>query len=637
MKKLTLILGVFVLFARAVFIPGPVKAEEDKNSWEELINVKVVEQTDTADRIVVETTDEVKFHVFEVSNPPRLVLEMVGTVHNWGQEDMEVNGNLIKRIRSGQYKNDPVKITRVVLDMARKDFNYDQVTTKNQISISASLNQSDLEKKSAEKKEKEESKEEAAKKKEPEKETTETFSLEPNVPTEEHKEKISKIKNSKKKRAQMKQERLEKISEISEEVAKFDLEKTLGNEPVNFNFKDANILDILRSFEMKMDVNIIPAKNVSGEVTLRLNEVPFYDAFNILMDRMDLVALQPRPNVIRVMPKEDIPTQRETINLTNRKADDIKTTLSGLLSSEEQENTTIGVDAMSNALIVSAPSSVLNKIKVLTDQLDIKSPQIKIKARLIEVSAGDELLTDMTWASSVPMDMPEEYNADTGEYEKVPADAEKRLRAGRDLEPYGVDDDKNIDPSGVLESFGGSGGVIDFSAILDETQVYGLLNLLSSDEEAKTLSEPTIMTENNKQASIHVGQNLPVRTRQVTDTGTTEDIQFIQEGVNLQVTPMVSPGSEQISLLVNINVSELTGYEADNPVTTERTANTQITIESGKTVVIGGLIKESTSKSESGIPILKDIPLLGYLFKNTREEKSRRELLIFLSPELIIS
>ncbi len=624
MKKIIIIITIFV------FTTGPVKTEPGavEKSCEELVNVKLSEQTGTADSIVAELTGEVKFHVFEVSNPPRLVLEMVDTVHNWQPGEIEVGGRSVKRVRSGQYKNKPVKITRVVLDMEESEYTYNQDFTDNKIVISAALSPEELKKISREK-------EEPETPDKVEKEEKQKFSLDQNIPTREHIEKVSQIKKDAQTRHQERKKRLEEISELEETVREHSLKNTLGTDPVNFNFKETKISDILRSFEMQLDINIIPDKNIAGEVTFRLKDVPFYEAFNMLMDRVDLVALQVRPNVIRIMEKDNLPTERKTINLTNRNAEDIKTTLEALLSPEEQQVTTMGVDETSNSLIVSATPSVHNKIELLTDQLDIKSPQIKIKARLIEVNATDEFTTGMTWAASIPMDIPTEFNPATGEFEKVPADAKRRVRTARDLGSYEVDEDQYIDYSGVLEDYGGSGGVIDVSAILDNTQLYGLLNLLSSDSEAKTLSEPTILTENNKEASIHVGQNLPIRRREVTETGTTEEVDFIQEGVDLRVTPLVSPGSEQISMQVNIRVSELIGFRADNPITAQRAANTEITVESGKTVVIGGLIRESKTQTESGIPLLKDIPFLGYLFKNTSTNEDRRELLIFLSPELL--
>src|SRR6185436_1660557 len=102
---------------------------------------------------------------------------------------------------------------------------------------------------------------------------------------------------------------------------------------------------------------------------------------------------------------------------------------------------------------------------------------------------------------------------------------------------------------------------------------------------------------------------------QVSLTATTQGVQHIPEGIALDVTPIVSPGSDTISFKIRVTVSELVGFQNNNPITSERTAQTEVSIESGKTVVIGGLIKDSLTDSNNGIPLLKDIPLLGYFFK----------------------
>jgi len=120
------------------------------------------------------------------------------------------------------------------------------------------------------------------------------------------------------------------------------------------------------------------------------------------------------------------------------------------------------------------------------------------------------------------------------------------------------------------------------------------------------------------------------------DDQVVQTVEFIPEGVDLQVTPIVSPGSDNISLKVDISVSEFVNFVNNNPVTADRSAQTEITVKSGRTVVLGGLIREKMVESDSGIPLLKDIPIIGYLFTNKSDTKSRSELLVFLTPEIII-
>ncbi len=605
MKKIIVVFSVIL-----VTLFGILNSEgENARSWEKLINVKVVDPSETGLRVVMETTGEAKFHVFKVTNPPRLVIEMVDVVHNWSKKEIEVKGNLIKRIRSGQYKDSPVKIVRVVLDMAVEDYYYEEVSTKNQITIPVRLTEKAVEKLKKKKK--------AVKKIRRKKQ----LELKPNIPTEEHKEKIVKILEDKGKRDRERSQRLKRIPEVRKKITvegeEVPFTISLSKEPVDFNFKDADIVEVLRGFAMKLGLNIVPSPNVKGSITLRLKGVPFDEAFNMLMDRMDLIAIQKTSNVIEVMQKDEMPTQRETFYLASRTAGEISATLEGLLTKDEIKNTTIAIDDASNSLIVSATSEMLSKIGVLVRQLDIRTPQVKIKVRLIEVTASEDSSYGVTWLSQIDFTDP---------------DGIQQIRGFKDFSNFSFNPDGSINKVKVF----GEGGVFDISAVIDNTTLYGVLNFLASDSNAKTISEPTILTENNKNAKIHVGQNLPVTTFQVSETGTTQTVEYIPEGIDLCVTPVVSPGSNLISLKINVNVSEFVSFVSGNPVTKERAAQTEVTIESGKTVIIGGLITESVTAANKGIPLLKDLPIIGFLFKNKTNIKERTELLVFLSPEILI-
>ncbi|MBN2406705.1 MAG: AMIN domain-containing protein [Elusimicrobia bacterium] len=623
MKKIIPLLSII-----AIFMSGYASSQEKTHPWEELINVKVAGKTDTSVRAVIETTGKVKFHVFRVSNPPRLVVEMVDVVHNWRTKDLDVGGNIIDKIRSGQYKDDPVKITRVVMDMAVDDYYFDEVTTNNQITLAISLTEEGIEKAGKKEKEKEKEKKERPSQAETaraqEKPKKAAGNIEPNVETAEHRQEVDKVLTEKQKREEERKKRLQGIASgetgpAGAKAAPRMATQLFSDELVTFNFKEADILEVLRTFAIKINKNIVPSEAVKGEVTLRLNNVPFNEAFQMVLDRLDLVAILRSENVIEIMKRSEMPTERETFHLINRNANEVKTTLNNLLTDDESKNTNIAIDDTSNSLIVTATPEVLNKVDVLVKQLDIKSPQIKIKARLIEVQAGKDFSLGVSWFNRVSFTNPEGIQS---------------IRATKDEGNFtrDSDDDNVIDGVSVFPE----GGWMDISAVLDNTQLYGVLNLLASDSQSKTISEPTILTENNRSAKIHIGQNLPVRTLQVTETGTTQIIEFIPEGVDLAVTPVVSPGSDQISLKVNISISEFVSFVADSPVTSERSALTEVTVESGKTVVLGGLMRERITKDSSGIPLLKDIPLVGYLFKNKSDTKSKTELLIFLTPEILI-
>ncbi len=395
------------------------------------------------------------------------------------------------------------------------------------------------------------------------------------------------------------------------------LMEPLSVDPTDFNFNNTDILFILKTFALRFNKNIIPSAAVAGKVTLFLKQVPFDEAFQILLDKMDLVAIQRSRNIIEVMGKKEMPLSRETFSLKERLAGDIKTTLDSLLTPQEQERLTIAVDGASNSLIVTATAAQLGKVRSLVNQMDIKTPQIRIKTRIVELKTGDDLTLGISWAGAI-------------KHGGVTARAAKDIGGLQTVTPTGITPTDTL-----INTTYKSGAFFDLSQIMDKAALYGVLNMLAATTDGKTLSEPSIMTGNNKTAKIHVGQNLPVKTVQVTQNTSIESISYVQEGIDLEVTPVVSPGSKQISLKIRINVSDFVAYQDGSPITAERSAFTEITMESEKTVAIGGLVRETTLKTVSGIPILKSIPLLGALFRSKTNNTTKTDMLILLTPEIV--
>ncbi len=405
------------------------------------------------------------------------------------------------------------------------------------------------------------------------------------------------------------------LKTVSPQLGMNALVESLNVAPIDFNFKDADILGILRTFAVKFNKNIIAAPGVGGRVNMQLKGVPFDEAFRIMLEQMGLVAIQRSANVIEIIRASNMPVLVQVFPLRYRFALEVQTTLKTILDKKETENTIIAVDNGSNSLIVTSTNDTLHKMKMMIGQLDIPSPQIAIKARLIEVQAGNSLTWGINWAGSTKFG--------TG----------GTVRSIKDMANFTTNAAGTINTTQATVA-APAGGILDVSSVMNKTTLYALLNFIKADNRSKTISEPMVLTGNNKTAKIHVGQNLPVKISQVTQTATTQSVQFISEGVDLDVTPIVSPGSNVISFKIRVGVSELVGFQADNPITTERVATTEVSVESGMTVVIGGLIKDKTIDSESGIPFLKDIPLLGWLFKNKKKSKEKTELLIFITPEL---
>ena len=391
----------------------------------------------------------------------------------------------------------------------------------------------------------------------------------------------------------------------------------LSSEPTDFSYNDTPIVLILKTFSSRFNKNIIPSAAVNGKVTLSLKGVPFDEAFQIMLDKMGLVAVQLSSNVIEVLPKKELPLSRESIPMVHRLAADVKVTLDSMLTPREAAQLTMAVDGASNSLIIAGDSAQISKIKELATHLDVKTPQIRIKTRIVEMEAGGLTSVGITWGG-------------------VYKNGNTTARAANNIGQLNTVAISGITPTPALQTDTfASGGFFDLSQVMDKVTLYAVLHLLAEDDHTKTLSEPSIMTANNKTALIHVGKNLPVVTTSVSQTSTVQNVSYIKEGVDLEVTPVVSQGSDQVSLKVKISVSELAGFEATNPITNERSAFTEVTIGSEKTVAIGGLMRENSTDTTTGIPVLRAIPILGALFRSKDTSHSKTDLLIMLTPEIV--
>jgi general secretion pathway protein D len=173
------------------------------------------------------------------------------------------------------------------------------------------------------------------------------------------------------------------------------------------------------------------------------------------------------------------------------------------------------------------------------------------------------------------------------------------------------------------------------------SNITAIINAVSTDDDFRILSTPQILTTDNEEARITVGENRPFQTRSTTDVsgGTFESFEYRDVGKTLKITPHVTEGRlvrMQINLEVtSINRAATLTTSSTLPVTLKRTVDTTVIVEDEQTVVIGGLIDDSTTVNENKVPVLGDIPILGWLFRNRSEETIKTNLYIFITPRVI--
>ena len=268
-------------------------------------------------------------------------------------------------------------------------------------------------------------------------------------------------------------------------------------------------------------------------------------------------------------------------------------------------------DDTRNALVILATPEEYEMMRAALAKLDIVPLQVLIEASIIEVSLKDELGYGVEWFFKNNF---ERGNVTGG-------------RGALDLGSPGI--------TALSPSF--SYAVLDN---IDQARI--ALNALEQETQVNVLSSPSLMVLDNQTAYFNVGDEIPVPARQSVsninpDSPTVNEIQFRQTGITLSVTPRVNT-SGLVTMKISQEVSNAvstTSSDIDAPTIQQRQLESTVAVHSGETLVLGGLIQETTSNAESGIPLLRRIPLLGKLFGETKEEQRRTELLVLITPRVV--
>ena len=276
-------------------------------------------------------------------------------------------------------------------------------------------------------------------------------------------------------------------------------------------------------------------------------------------------------------------------------------------------------DRINNTLLIHATPAAYQQIETTLKRLDITRAQILIEASIIEVTLGDGLEYGLQWAFK--------NGSLGGGRSGIGA-----LSSGSTLGGASVDASGNL--TGLAQGFSytlrGAGG-----------NVAALLQALASKSLVKVISSPSLMVLDNHTAAIAVGNQQPIRTGDTITTGNvlvSNNIQYKDTGVMLDVTPSVNSGD-----LVTLDINQaVTDVGPQDTVTSQRTflqrqINSKVAVRSGETLVLGGLIKDNTTASRSGLPILSSIPLVGALFGSHNKTNDRTELLVVLTPRVLRS
>jgi type IV pilus assembly protein PilQ len=647
MKKFILLSGLLgVLF----FALGPIRAQDSA------VTLKDVKSDNNV--VTVLLSGEVKSNVYELSNPPRIVIELPGVEFVMKSKSLSVDSTLISNVRFGQFSETPRKISRVVIDLNKK-VTYEAKSEGNELKIV--LNP---EARTAE---------EAATKAEaiqaapapaasPASELPH-FKETPQTPETAQAQETPQVKEPEKDEEQVALAQPEAPAVVAAPVVEQTIQQPAkpvkkaaakastannsnlpGNSlfpktPVTFDFEDADIKDVLRILSIKAGINIIYGDDVSGTVTIRLDNVPFDRAFDTLLSLKGLVSEFQGTNIVRVATPLQIATERaqavtftKIFPLNYAKAENIKAHLDSIRGAEGRKGN-ISVDERTNSLVVTDTPEGLGSVRNVIAELDRKPQQVLIEAKIVEVSLNKSTDLGIQWNyANTPQNNPNaQFNVGASQLQVAPAITNGTVNgAATIVSPVSPQEGG----TGVSFPAAGNAASIAFGLVANNTRLDGILTALSQKGSSKVLSDPKVTTLNNIEAKILVGQKIPYTTV-VTNLGvTSQQVQFLDVGIKLTVTPTINADAK-ITLKVHPEVSLFVRADPAGPVTGTREADTTVLINNGETVVIGGLITENDQKLAEQVPMLGDIPILGQFFKRDFKNKERTELLVFITPYIL--
>ncbi len=475
--------------------------------------------------------------------------------------------------------------------------------------------------------------------------------------------------------------RVERRAVAAAPIALFSQVQQSQQPPITVTFQDTDIRDVIASFASFSGRTIVVGKDVTGNVTAEIRNQPWDVALRAILQGQGLAASEDAisgiitvdsyTNILNRQASEPLVTQLVSINYARAGA--LVPTIQQLLQKDCLANSQVpssgnvsqanqrsqcvarglvAADSTTNTLIITETASRLADVLQYVQSLDVRTPQVGIKAKIIFVNrtniediglsydlgtGTDQFFSQLVQRPDPTTLQPVDTNGDGvpdafGGGELFQGD--KILLGGNALSAIANANSRVTNPAlSVI-----------FSTALGKFQLTSFLDALQEVRLADLQAEPSIVTLDNRQASIQVGQEIPIRvldanTANVGAGGAGQQpratVQMKQVGIILTVTPHIT-NNRQILLLLHAENSDAQLASSDaGYIFGKQAGDTQLLVGDGETAVIGGLTVTQTSQSKSGIPLLVDLPIIGRLFGQTRTSDEKRDLLILVTPHII--
>ncbi|WDT77642.1 MAG: type IV pilus secretin PilQ [Candidatus Manganitrophus sp.] len=400
---------------------------------------------------------------------------------------------------------------------------------------------------------------------------------------------------------------------------------------ISLDFQDADLANVIRLIADVSNLNIVLGEDVKGKVTLKLINVPWDQALDIILKMNNFGQIR-EGNIVRIATLTNIARQQDeealaketkikaedlltrVIHVNYGKAADLTESVKKLLSSRGD----ITIDSRTNTLIVKDIQKNLDEVSRLVRTIDTQTPQVVIEARIVQVAPTFNRSLGIQWGAST---------------QTVSGGNILGLRGGGGgpAAVFGTPDPQFAVNLPAASNFGGLG--FTFGRFTDNPINLDLrLSAGESQGLTRIVSTPKVSVLNNQEAKIEQGESIPFSTVSQAGTQTT----FVDANLTLLVTPHISSdGGIIMKIKVSKNAPGETRPGASGPSILKKEATTNVLVKDGETTVIGGIYEVTNTDSISGIPYLMDIPFLGWLFKTTTKREDTSELLVFLTPRII--
>lgn len=395
-------------------------------------------------------------------------------------------------------------------------------------------------------------------------------------------------------------------------IADTGTEDTSYARTMSLNMQNADVRTVLRAIADFSGRNIISSPDVTGTVTVAINDMPWREAMAAILKangfgyvdedgiiRVDTAEklreeqLAAKAAAQRVAELEPLVTRVVEVDYAN--ATEVRDAIKSVVSTRGK----VEVDERTNSLVVSDTPMVVDQIAALARELDTRTPQVHIDAMMVDLDSRASRQLGIVW--SVDHQANSDLDANIlGEVDRPLNEVAGRLNVG------------------IVPNWG---------------TVEAEIQALEAANKANIVSNPRITTTDNREASILVGQKIPLITQDVAGNAVT---QLETIGIRLVVTPHIN-SDRQITLDVHPEVSDLSSQATvqGGVIINTSEADTRVLVANRETAVIGGLIRNVVSDFSTGVPVLKDIPLVGFLFRNTDKIHQQRELVVFLTPSIV--